>query len=96
MERKVKNAIIVDGAAGNFGGTAQIAYVAATVLRERVYNVVYFAGCGPIHNRLKEIWVAIADGQPFLNAFNGVVGALSGLHSKYLCEFLLSIEGVLS
>lgn len=55
MERKVTNAIIVYGAAGNIGGTAQIAYVAATVLRERGYNVVYFAGCEPIHNRLKEI-----------------------------------------
>ncbi len=82
MEGKVKNVIIVDDTADNFGGTAQIAYVTAMVLRERGYSVVYFAGCGPIHNRLKDIRVVLANDRPFLNASNRIVGALSGLHSK--------------
>lgn len=82
MDKRVKNVIIVDDTADNFGGTAQIAYITAVVLRDRGYNVVYFAGCGPIHSRLDGFKVVVANEQPFLESDNKVAGALSGLHSK--------------
>ena len=40
MDKRVKNVIIVDDTADNFGGTAQIAYITAVVLRDCGYNVV--------------------------------------------------------
>ena len=68
MDKRVKNVIIVDDTADNFGGTAQIAYITAVVLRDRGYNVVYFAGCGPIHSRLDGFKVVVANEQPFLSS----------------------------
>lgn len=82
MTHRVRNVIIIDDTADNFGGTAQIAYVTANVLRERGYNVVYFAGCGPVHHRLDRFRVVIANDVPFLESHNKVAGALAGLHSK--------------
>ena len=55
MHKRVKNVIIVDDTADNFGGTAQIAYITAVVLRDCGYNVVYFAGCGPIRLLASEL-----------------------------------------
>lgn len=88
MSRRVKNVIVVDDTADNLGGTAQIAYVTAAVLRDRGYNVVYFAGCGPIHERLAGFRVVVAHERPFLDAPNMVNAALEGIHSSKSYEEL--------
>lgn len=81
MSRRVRNVIIVDDTADNLGGTAQIAYVTAAVLRDRGYNVVYFAGSGPVHERLAGFRVVLANEAPFLEASNRLCAALEGIHS---------------
>lgn len=79
---KLKNVIVIDDSADNIGGTAQVAYITAKVLTNRGYNVVYFAGCGPVHKRLDGIRVVVAHDKPFLDQDCKVRGALGGLHSK--------------
>ena len=82
MSDRVKNVIVVDDTADNFGGTAQIAYVTCRVLRDRGYNVVYFAGCGPIHKRLEGFNVVMVRDAPFLNSSSKARAALEGLSSR--------------
>lgn len=53
MSRRVKNVIVVDDTADNLGGTAQIAYVTAAVLRDRGYNVVYLPVAGLFMSALR-------------------------------------------
>lgn len=94
--RRVKNVIVVDDTADNFGGTAQVAYVTACVLADRGYNVVYFAGTGPVHERLAGIRVVTVREKPFLECESKVKGALEGLSSKRtyhaLCALLTEFD----
>ena len=78
MDKRVKNVIIVDDTADNFGGTAQIAYITAVVLRDSGYNVVYFAGCGPIHSRLNGL---------------GLLSQMRGRFSNRLIRFPVPLMG---
>lgn len=90
--RHVDNVIVIDDSADNTGGTAQIAYVTARVLSDRHYGVIYFAGCGPIHDRLHDIETIVVRDSPFLEDTSRIRGAMEGLHSKKtyakLCETL--------
>lgn len=78
---RVKNVIVVDDTADNFGGTAQIAYVTAKVLSSRGCSVVYFAGAGPVHERLSGVRVITVRDEPFLDSPSKAKGALEGLSS---------------
>lgn len=88
---RVKNVIVVDDTADNFGGTAQVAYVTARVLADRGYNVVYFAGAGPIHERLSDVRVVTVREKPFLECDSKIKGALEGLSSKQTYRALCSL-----
>lgn len=94
--RRVKNVIVVDDTADNFGGTAQVAYVTARVLADRGYNVVYFAGTGPVHVRLADFRVVTVREKPFLECDSKIKGALEGLSSKRtyraLCTLLSEFD----
>ena len=91
VSRHVQNVVIVDDTADNFGGTAQVAYVTARVLADRGYNVVYFAGTGPVHDRLAGIRVITVRNKPFLESDSKVKGALEGLSSKRSYRALCSL-----
>lgn len=91
VSRHVQNVVIVDDTADNFGGTAQVAYVTARVLADRGYNVVYFAGTGPVHDRLAGIRVITVRDKPFLESDSKVKGALEGLSSKRSYRALCSL-----
>lgn len=80
---RVRNVVVVDDTADNYGGTAQVAYVTAKVLVERGYNVVYFAGVGPVHERLAGIRVVTVRDEPFLNSSPKAKGAVEGLSSRH-------------
>lgn len=88
---RVKNVIVVDDTADNFGGTAQVAYVTAKVLTDLGYNVVYFAGAGPVHERLRQTRVVTVRENPFLECESKIKGALEGLSSKCTYRVLCSL-----
>lgn len=88
---KLKNVIVIDDSADNFGGTAQIAYVTARILTDRGFNVVYFAGCGPVHKRFGDIRVVVAHDKPFLEQDSKLHGAIDGLHSEETYDKLLAL-----
>lgn len=88
---RVRNVIVVDDSADNFGGTAQVAYVTARVLADRGYNVVYFAGSGPVHSRLDGIRVICAHELPALQNQSKVRGAIQGLWSRKTYRTMLSL-----
>ena len=88
---RVRNVVIVDDSADNFGGTAQVAYVTARVLTDRGYNVVYFAGSGPVHNRLDGIRVICVHKLPALQNQSKVKGAIQGLWSRKTYQAMLSL-----
>lgn len=89
--RRVKNVVVVDDTADNFGGTAQVAYVTARVLADQGYNVVYFAGMGPMHERLAGIRVVTVREKSFLECDSKIKGALEGLSSKRTYRELCSL-----
>ena len=91
MTGRVKNIIVVDDTADNYGGTAQIAYVTCRILRDCGYNVIYFAGAGPIHERLSDFRVEVVRDSAFLDSPNKLSGALEGLHSKKAYSRLRSL-----
>lgn len=91
VSRHVQNVVIVDDTADNFGGTAQVAYVTARVLADRGYNVVYFAGTGPVHDRLAGIRVITVRDKPFLESDSKIRGALEGLSSRCTYRALNSL-----
>lgn len=88
---RVKNVIVVDDTADNYGGTAQVAYVTAQVLAKRNYNVVYFAGAGPIHERLQGLRVVTVRDAPFLKGTSTVRDGLEGLSSKRTYQVLYNL-----
>ena len=94
--QKVKNIVVVDDTADDFGGSAQVAYVTARVLADRGYNVVYFAGSGPVHKRLTGIRVITVNNESFLNNHSKIKGAWNGLSSKQtyhaLCDLLSDFD----
>lgn len=79
---RVKNVIVVDDTADNYGGSAQIAYLTARLLADRGYGVVYFAGAGPVHERLARLRVITVRDKPFLECDSKVKGGLDGLSSR--------------
>lgn len=93
---RVRNVIVVDDTADNNGGTAQVAYVTTRVLTDRGYNVVYFAGSGPIHKRLNGVRVVTVRDKPFLDSESKISGAVEGLSSKrsyqVLCDLLSEFD----
>lgn len=91
VAHRVKNVIVVDDTADNFGGTAQVAYVTTRVLADRGYNVVYFAGTGPVHERLADIRVVTVREKPFLKYDSKAKGALEGLSSRHTYRALRSL-----
>lgn len=91
MSRRVKNVFVLSDIAGVGGGASQIALLTARILRDRGYNVVFFAGFGEGGSAFDGIRVEVVHERPFLEWESKAKGALEGLHSRRTYDKLRAV-----